>query len=111
MGRDPLGPVVLGACCPITSPADISRVIRGAQAVEVQVEGGGPSVLVLLQTYTPDWKATVDGRPVQLMPADVLFQGVSSHCVDHVVQDRLWHVFCEFTRVAADDALIEVGHP
>jgi hypothetical protein len=35
----------------------------------------------------------------------------SSHCVEHIVQDRLWHVFCEFTRVAADDALIEVWHP
>lgn len=77
MGRDPLGPVVLEApCCHTAGAAEVGRVDRRSQSVEVEVEAREPAVLVLLQTYSADWKATVDGRPVNLMPADVLFQAV-----------------------------------
>jgi hypothetical protein len=35
----------------------------------------------------------------------------SSHCLEHIRPDRLGHVFREFTRVVADDGLIELWHP
>lgn len=35
----------------------------------------------------------------------------SSHCLEHIQPDRLAHVFREFTRVAADGALLELWHP
>jgi SAM-dependent methyltransferase len=35
----------------------------------------------------------------------------SSHCLEHIEQDRLAEVFKEITRVCAHDALIEIWHP
>jgi hypothetical protein len=35
----------------------------------------------------------------------------SSHCLEHIPPERLAHVFREFTRVAADGALLELWHP
>jgi SAM-dependent methyltransferase len=35
----------------------------------------------------------------------------SSHCLEHIEQNHLLHLFQEMTRVAADDALIELWHP
>jgi hypothetical protein len=35
----------------------------------------------------------------------------SSHCLEHIRPDRLGHVFREFTRVVADDGLLELWHP
>lgn len=35
----------------------------------------------------------------------------SSHCFEHIPNDRLLHVFKEITRVCADRARIEIWHP
>jgi hypothetical protein len=35
----------------------------------------------------------------------------SAHCIEHIPQDRLFHVFQEMTRVSAQGGLIEIWHP
>jgi hypothetical protein len=35
----------------------------------------------------------------------------SSHCLEHISIDSLPHVFKEITRIAADNALVEIWHP
>jgi len=35
----------------------------------------------------------------------------SSHCLEHIPHNNLYHVLQEISRVAADDALIEIWHP
>jgi hypothetical protein len=35
----------------------------------------------------------------------------SSHCLEHIPHTNLYHVLQEISRVAADDALIEIWHP
>ena len=44
--------------------------------------------MVVLQSYSPDWVATVDGATVPIRAADVLFQGVSVPAGHHVVTLR-----------------------
>jgi hypothetical protein len=44
-------------------------------------------------------------------PDDSVMHLFSSHCLEHIRPDRLGHVFREFTRVVADDGLIELWHP
>jgi hypothetical protein len=45
-----------------------------------------PSVLLLVQRWHPDWKATVDGRPVTLLRANHLFTAVEVPAGDHTVE-------------------------
>jgi membrane protein YfhO len=54
--------------------------------VRVQVELSEPGVLVLVDTYDPGWKATVDGRPQPLLRANVAFRGVRVPAGSHVVE-------------------------
>ena len=46
--------------------------------------------------------------PFDDMSADHIF---SSHCLEHIPHNNLYHVLQEISRVAADDALIEIWHP
>jgi tetratricopeptide (TPR) repeat protein len=46
--------------------------------------------------------------PFDDMSADHIF---SSHCLEHISHNKLYHVLQEISRVAADDALIEIWHP
>ena len=39
--------------------------------------GGGGGYLIISDTYTPGWHATVDGEPVAIFPADVAFRGLA----------------------------------
>jgi len=54
--------------------------------VRVEVELSEPGLLVLVDTYDPGWKATVDGRPEPLLRANVAFRGVRVPAGRHVVE-------------------------
>ena len=40
----------------------------------------------MVQRWHPDWKATVDGKPVPLLRANHLFAGVAVPAGEHVVE-------------------------
>lgn len=54
-----------------------ARIIRRqATSVEIQVDAGDDGYLVLTDSYDPDWRATVDGRPAELTRGNQMFRAV-----------------------------------
>jgi hypothetical protein len=49
---------------------------HGPQAARVEVEAGADSILVVRSSYDPNWRASVDGREVEMVPVDGFLQGV-----------------------------------
>lgn len=95
MAREPLGPVVVEGCCGATSaptspPAlqPVTVVSRDQGAMTLQVIMPHNGVVVLLQSYASGWSAQVDGNPVSIHPADVLFQAVSVSAGSHSITLR-----------------------
>lgn len=53
----------------------ISKLVPGRY--EFTVENKGPAVIRVSEKYDPDWRATVDGRPVPVLRTDFMFQGIA----------------------------------
>jgi len=55
-----------------------ARIVRyGLNDVTIDVETPGPGLLRLADLWYPDWIATVDGRPVEILKADYLLRAVA----------------------------------
>jgi membrane protein YfhO len=77
MARGDDGAVVVEAPArPPLAPGRVLAVERGAEVVRVEAEALGPSLLVLQDAYWPGWRATIDGRAVEVLAADVLVRAV-----------------------------------
>jgi hypothetical protein len=90
LAAEPLGPVVVetpAADLP-TGRADVAVTRHGAGAVDLDVTAAAPATVVVLQSFTPDWVAQVDGVRTPLRAADVLFQSVTVPPGHHVVTLR-----------------------
>lgn len=70
----PTVPAWLGALNEARNSARIASWRPGE--IVVEVNAAGPGVLVLHDTYYPGWTATLDGKPVPILRAEVLFRGV-----------------------------------
>lgn len=57
-------------------PGTAHVVSRTSDTVEMDCSAGGPSVLVLVEAFDEGWKAEVDGAPVPVLRANVLFRAV-----------------------------------
>jgi uncharacterized membrane protein YfhO len=73
--------LVEGTLPPLTPGAneDTSRVeisLYEATRIVVRVETPEPGLLVLTDTYDPEWVATRNGETVEIHPTDGLFRGV-----------------------------------
>ena len=69
-------------------PGGIGRadvVAREAQLTVVTTESASPAVLVVRTPWDRNWRATVDGRPAPVIPADFLLQGVPVPGGSHTV--------------------------
>jgi hypothetical protein len=64
--------------------ARIVNEIAGRVVIEARVPGGG--TLVVLNAYSEGWRATVDGRPQAVLPANLIFQSVDLDAGDHTVE-------------------------
>jgi hypothetical protein len=89
LAEAPLGPVVVeAAAAPPSGHAEVSASRQDAGAVDLEVTASAPATVVVLQSYTPDWTAQVDGASTPVRAADVLFQSVTVPAGHHVVTLR-----------------------
>jgi len=51
-----------------------------------------PGYLVLAYTYYPGWRATVDGRPIEILRANYMFMALPLEAGEHQIVLRYWPV-------------------
>jgi membrane protein YfhO len=76
LAKAPLGPVVVEGCCPATGAAVVEVTQRSPGSVDLEVSAEGAATIVVEQSFQSGWEAAVDGKPVTIQPANVLFQSV-----------------------------------
>jgi len=89
---DPAHEIVLPAA-PATradpSASGTSRLVaRDADRVSLEAELHGDGYVVLVDAWDPAWRAWVDGRPVDLLRANVAFRAVAVPAGRHLVEMR-----------------------
>jgi hypothetical protein len=57
-------------------PGTIDVTSSSNSHLALTVDAGSPSILLIRSAYDPGWKATVDGTPVDVLPADGFSMGV-----------------------------------
>jgi hypothetical protein len=62
----------------------------GDREVEVTAQSDGRALLVLNDLYDSGWRATVDGKSVDILPVNVVARGVVVSAGKHVVNMRYW---------------------
>ena len=63
-----------------------SIILRdGSDRVIIGVKMRHPGFLVLIDTYYPGWRATVDGAPAKILPANRAFRAVGLGAGEHTV--------------------------
>ena len=103
LAASPLGPVVLetGDRVPPAADARVAITRQEPGAVDLEVTASAATTVVVLQSYTPDWTAQIDGSGTAVHAADVLFQGVSVPGGHHVVSLRYQPASVTFGLVAS----------
>lgn len=56
---------------------NVTLISYSADRIELEVAGNGPRVLIASNTFSRYWKASVDGVPAALFPADHTFWGIA----------------------------------
>lgn len=58
------------------APGAVTAVRESANAISLRVSASGRAFLVLAVTRHRNWRATIDGRPATLLPANIAYQGL-----------------------------------
>lgn len=58
----------------------------GPQAARVEVVVPAPAIILIRNAFDPNWRASVDGRPVRLLSADYVVQGVAVPAGAHIIE-------------------------
>jgi hypothetical protein len=66
----------------------VQWVERGTNAFTLRVQTDRPALLMLLDNYYPQWHATVDGQPVQIVRANYTFRALPVPAGQHDVVFR-----------------------
>lgn len=70
---------------PPTAAGRVLGVERGVQSIRIEAESDGPALLVVQDAHWPGWRAAVDGRPVEILVADLLVRAVRWPAGRHVL--------------------------
>jgi hypothetical protein len=57
----------------------------GEQSARVDVDAPAPSIVLVRTVFDPNWQATVDGRPVQVLAANFVDQGIPVPAGRHII--------------------------
>lgn len=85
---DPSSTVVLEELPQIASggwPGSLRYAMAGPEHLRISVDLPADAVVLVRISYDPGWRATVDGRPAPVMPADGFLLGVSVGAGEHTV--------------------------
>jgi hypothetical protein len=88
---DPRREVILPAGSPLlpgsSDAAGVGRILeRRSDRLSLEASAGAPGYLVVAEAYHRGWRATVDGRPAAVMPANALFRAVAVPAGRHRVE-------------------------
>jgi hypothetical protein len=65
----------------------VARVVRDEpELLEIATSTSDPGLMVVTRSWDPGWKASLDGRDVPLLRADLAFQGVIVPAGEHVTR-------------------------
>jgi hypothetical protein len=90
-----------GECMPAiqSSPAftgHVATLERRADRLILETDLNAPGYAVVLDSYDPGWKATVDGAPATVLPANLVFRAVAvpagRHRVEMVYRPRAFMI-------------------
>jgi hypothetical protein len=82
------GPALVGgrAAAAPPDPTDTASIEADSiDRIAIRTHSVAPGVLVLADTYSPDWVADVDGAPTPILAVDGALRGVALPSGDHVV--------------------------
>ena len=79
-----------GLQLPATKTAPGRVILRGytADHIELEVDATSPALLVVTNSYSPYWQATLDGKAATILPVDHSFQGVAMPGGSHRIELR-----------------------
>ena len=86
--------VLVAAALPIstnvpgTNPGEVKIVSYAPKRVQLEARAAAPSVLLLNDKHSPNWKVTVDGQPATLLRCNYLMRGVQVPAGQHQVEFR-----------------------
>jgi hypothetical protein len=94
MGDERFDPAVEVLFPPGTVPRTPRIPVHGiCRALEIrpdraryEVELDAPGYVALADTYAPEWRARIDGRPAELVRANIVFQAVAAPAGKHVLE-------------------------
>jgi hypothetical protein len=78
------GPVPTAAQTSVDGTATFAMV--DTNAASVRATASGPAVVLVRIPYERNWHASVDGKPVEILPADYLDMGIPIPTGEHTVQ-------------------------
>lgn len=76
LSQAPLGPVVVEGCCAAVGSAQAEVTMFAPGEVNLTVNADSPATIVVRQSFSPGWRAEIDGKPADILPADVLYQAI-----------------------------------
>ena len=76
-------------CKQPSSEPELEWLVDGANRQQFRVDvGDGRGFLFVADAYAPGWKATIDGEPAAVLPANLAFRAVALDEGEHVVEFR-----------------------